>query len=73
MNADSSGVWIFVFILSSFFFYFLFLSVPLYFPVLNSQRKKSSVSKIKRRRQWQPSPGQPGGLQSMGPLRVRHN
>ena len=50
MNVQGFGFW-FSFCLLS-FFYFLFFSAPLYFPVLNSQRKKSSVSKIKQRWQW---------------------
>ena len=47
VNADSSGVWIFVFILSSFFFYFLFFVCSFVFPCFEFPKEEVKCLKDK--------------------------
>ena len=83
VNADRSGVWIFVFILPSFFSLFLIFACSFVSPCFEFPKEEIKCLKDKTEKAmaihsssiaWKiPWTGEPGGLQSMGSLRVGHD
>ena len=83
VNADRSGIWIFVFILPSFFVLFLIFACSFVSPCFDFPKEEIKCLKDKTEKAmaihsssiaWKiPWTGAPGGLQSMGSLRVGHD